>query len=325
MDDAKWTPRTDLALEAREMLNRKVSEDIPGVIVETVEDEDDDIMITKVSITTPEAERSMGKGQGQYITIEAQGLRYKNTPLQERIMKLLAKELAGLVELSKNAMILVIGLGNRNVTPDALGPRAVEKIVVTRHLQGMLSPELKGGVRSVCAIAPGVLGITGMETVEIVQGIVSKIKPDLVIAIDALAAASSRRVLTTVQLANTGISPGSGVGNKRFGLTKESLGVPVIAIGVPTVVHASTIAMDTIDTLQEHAAFARYFKSMENLSDADRKTIVSQVLPEVLGDLMVTPKEVDRFIEDIGVVVAGGINQAMHPHIDYENIYRYLH
>jgi len=318
-----WTPRTDLALEAREMVSRKVSEDIPGVIVETVED--DEIIITTVSITTPEAEKIMGKDQGKYITIEAEGLRYKNTPLQEKIMKQLGQKLVDIIELPKNAMVLIIGLGNRNITPDALGPRAVEKIVVTRHLQEMLSPELKGGVRSVCAIAPGVLGITGMETVEIVQGIVSKIKPDLVIAIDALAAASSRRVLTTVQLANTGISPGSGVGNKRFGLNKQSLGVPVIAIGVPTVVHASTIAMDTIDTLQEYAPFARYFKSMEQLSPEDRKTIVGQVLPELLGDLMVTPKEVDRFIEDIGVVVAGGINQAMHPNIDYENIHRYLH
>ena len=322
VENVSWTPRTDLALEAREMINRKVSEEIPGVIVETVEEEDS--ITTKVSVTSAEAERIMGKGQGKYITIEAQGLKYKNTPLQEKIMKKLGQELVSMVELPPNAMVLVIGLGNRNITPDALGPRAVEKIVVTRHLQEMLSPELKGGVRSVCAIAPGVLGITGMETVEIVQGIVSTIKPDLVIAIDALAAASSRRVITTVQLANTGIRPGSGVGNKRFGLTKDSLGVPVIAIGVPTVVHASTIAMDTIDTLQQSAPFARYFKSMEHLSDADRKTIVGQVLPEVLGDLMVTPKEVDRFIEDIAVVVAGGINQAMHPHIDYANIYQYL-
>ena len=323
MTEVTWTPRTDLALEAREMVNTTVSEEIPGVVVETVEE--DEVVITTVNITTPEAERIMGKNQGTYITIEAQGLRYKNTPLQEKIMKKLGQKLVGLVELPKNAMVLVIGLGNRNITPDALGPRAVEKIVVTRHLQEMLSPELKGGVRSVCAIAPGVLGITGMETTEIVQGIVSKIKPDLVIAIDALAAASSRRVLTTVQLANTGISPGSGVGNKRFGLNKHSLGVPVIAIGVPTVVHASTIAMDTIDVLQEHAPFARYFKSMEHLSEEDRRTIVGQVLPELLSDLMVTPKEVDRFIEDIGVVVAGGINQAMHPNIDYENIHRYLH
>jgi len=317
------TSRTDLALEARELLTKQVSEDIPGVLVETSEDEE--VVLTKVDITTPEAEKIMGKKQGTYVTIEAQGLRYKNTPLQEKIMKLLADELVGMAELSKKATVLVIGLGNRNITPDALGPRAIDKIVVTRHLQEILSPELKGGVRSICAIAPGVLGITGMETVEIVQGLVSKIKPDLVIAIDALAAASSRRVITTVQLANTGISPGSGVGNKRFGLTQESLGVPVIAIGVPTVVHASTIAMDTINVLQEHAPFARYFKSMENLSDADRHTILSQVLPEVLGDLMVTPKEVDRFIDDIAVAVAGGINQAMHPHIDYENIHAYLH
>ncbi len=317
------TPRTDLALEAREALTRRTREDIPGVMVETAEDEE--ILITRVNISTPEAERMMGKLQGRYVTIEARGLRDKNTPLQEKVMKFLAEELVSLTNLPSKAVILVVGLGNWNITPDALGPRAVDKIVVTRHLQGMLSPELKGGVRSVCAIAPGVLGITGMETAEIVQGIVGKIKPDLVIAIDALAAASSHRVITTVQLADTGISPGSGVGNKRFGLNKQSLGVPVIAVGVPTVVHASTIAMDTINTLQEHAAFARYFKSMEDLSDQDRHMIVRQVLPETLGDLMVTPKEVDRLIEDIADVVAGGINQAMHPNIDYENIHMYLH
>jgi len=321
--DFPKTPRTDLALEAREALTRGVREDIPGVLVETVEN--DDVLITRVNITSPEAERVMGKLQGRYVTVEAQGLRYKDTPLQEKVMKMLAGELVKMVDLARNATILIVGLGNWNITPDALGPRAVDKIVVTRHLQEMLSPELKGGVRSVCAIAPGVLGITGMETAEIVAGIVAKIKPNLVIAIDALAAASSQRVITTVQLADTGINPGSGVGNKRFGLTRQSLGVPVIAIGVPTVVHASTIAMDTINAMQNQAAFARYFKSMENLSDEDRRVIVNQVLPEALGDLMVTPKDVDRLIEDIADVVAGGINQAMHPHIDYANIHMYLH
>ena len=317
------TPRTDLALEAREMLSRKVREDIPGVVVETSKNEE--VVITRVNITTAEAERMMGKRQGQYVTIEAQGLRYKNTPLEDQIMKHLASELVSLVDLPRAATVLVVGLGNWNVTPDALGPRAVDKIVVTRHLQEMLSPELQGGVRSVCAIAPGVLGITGMETAEIIHGIVSKVKPSAVVAIDALAAASSRRVLTTVQLANTGIHPGSGVDNKRFGLSKETLGVPVIAIGVPTVVHASTIAMDTIDTLQEHAAFSRYFKSMAELSDQDRRTIVRQVLPDMLGDLMVTPKEIDRLVQDVAHIIAGGINQALHPHIDYENIHQYLH
>lgn len=321
--EMQYTPRTDLALEAKEMLSRRVQEDIPGVKVETIDN--DDITITRVEILTSQASDAMGKMPGKYTTIEAPGLRYKDTPLQDQVMGLLAVELSQLVSLPKDATVLVVGLGNWNITPDALGPKAVEKIVVTRHLQGMLSPELAGGVRSVCAIAPGVLGITGMETAEIIAGIVDRIKPNAVICIDALAAASSHRVITTVQIADVGIHPGSGVGNKRFGLTKESLGVPVIAIGVPTVVHASTIAMDTLNTLQEHASFARYFKSMENLSDQDRHTIVRQVLPEALGDLMVTPKEVDTLIADIARVIAGGINQAVHPHIDYENIHLYLH
>jgi spore protease len=169
-----------------------------------------------------------------------------------------------------------------------------------------------------------VLGLTGIETAEIVAGVVSRMQPDVVICIDALAAASSNRVTTTVQLANTGIHPGSGVGNKRFGLTQESLGVPVIAIGVPTVVHASSIANDTVNTLMAHAHFGRYFKSMQNLSPTDRQAIVRQVLPEAMGDLMVTPKEIDTLISDISSVVAGGINSALHPHIDYDNIHMYL-
>ena len=317
------TPRTDLALEAREMLSRQTREDIPGVKVETIDD--DDIVITRVHITTPEAEQLMGKQQGRYVTIEAPGLRYKNTPLQEDVMQHLAEEFAELTGLSPDATILIVGLGNWNVTPDALGPKVVDKIVVTRHLQSMISPELKGGVRSVCAISPGVLGLTGMETSDIIAGITAKVQPDLVVAIDALAAASTQRVVTTIQLTNTGINPGSGVGNKRFGLNQGSLGVPVVAIGIPTVVHASTIAIDTIDTLQQHAAFARYFKSMATLSDSERQTIIRQVLPETLGDLMVTPKEVDRLIDDMSVVVAGGINQALHPNIDYENIHMYIH
>ncbi len=317
------TPRTDLALEAREMLSRQTREDIPGVKVETIDD--DDIVITRVHITTPEAEQLMGKQQGRYVTIEAPGLRYKNTPLQEDVMQHLAEEFAELTGLSPDATILIVGLGNWNVTPDALGPKVVDKIVVTRHLQSMISPELKGGVRSVCAISPGVLGLTGMETSDIIAGITAKVQPDLVVAIDALAAASTQRVVTTIQLTNTGINPGSGVGNKRFGLNQGSLGVPVVAIGIPTVVHASTIAIDTIDTLQQHAAFARYFKSMAALSDSERQTIIRQVLPETLGDLMVTPKEVDRLIDDMSVVVAGGINQALHPNIDYENIHMYIH
>ncbi|WP_215829818.1 GPR endopeptidase [Pelorhabdus rhamnosifermentans] len=316
--------QTDLAVEARENIVEQTSAPISGLHVENDEN-DEDVTITRVTIDSDQAQQMVGKPKGIYVTVEAPGLRYKNTPLSAKVMNYVAQELAKLLHVSSDATILIVGLGNWNVTPDALGPRTIDKIVVTRHLDDLLSPELKGGVRRVCALAPGVLGLTGMETAEIIKGVVAEVKPQTVIAIDALAAASSSRVVTTIQLSTTGIHPGSGVGNKRFGLTEDSLGVPVIAIGVPTVVHASTIAMDTIHILQEHAAFARYFKSLETLSDQDQQKVIRQVLPDILGDMMVTPKEVDRMIDDIAVVVAGGINQALHPNIDYENIHMYLH
>lgn len=316
-------PYTDLAVEAREMLTKRVDSDLSGITVEKSGDED--VLITRVLITNEQAAERMGKERGCYVTIEAQGLRYKDTMLQNKVMGKLANELAVLAKLDHKATVLIVGLGNWNVTPDALGPKAVEKVVVTRHLHELLSPELRTEINGVCAIAPGVLGVTGIETAEIVQGVVAKIKPDLVIVVDALAAAASTRIVTTIQLANTGIRPGSGLGNKRFAITQESLGVPVIAIGVPTVIHASTIVMDTIDSMQEQAAFARYFKSLSDLNNSDRSVIVRQILPETLNDLMVTPKEVDTLISDMANIVAGGINQALHPTIDYNNIHQYLH
>lgn len=315
--------RTDLAIEAKEMITKKVSSRITGVNVDT--SKDDDVLITRVNVENDAAAAALGKPRGMYITIEAEGLRYNNKILHAKIMNLLAKELASMTTLDKEATILVVGLGNRNITPDALGPKAVEKLVVTRHLKDMMPQELKGGVRAVCAIEPGVLGITGMETAEIIHGITEKIKPDLIIAIDALAAAASHRMNTTIQIADTGIHPGSGVDNKRFGLNRQTMGVPVIAIGIPTVIHAYNIAVDTVNTLRNHAAFSRYFKSMETLSSHEQQLIIQQILPESLGNLMVTPKEIDQLIDDLSMVIAGGINQALHPNIDYENIHLYIH
>lgn len=314
--------RTDLAIEAKEMITNRITHPVIGVNVVTSKDED--VLITRVKIENESAAKSLGKAPGLYVTIEAEGLRYNNKILQSKIMDLFAQELADMAKLKKDSTILVVGLGNRNITPDALGPKVTEKLVVTRHLRSMISEELRGGVRSVCAIEPGVLGITGMETAEIIQGIVDKIRPDLVIAVDALAAASSKRMNTTIQLADTGIHPGSGVDNKRFGLNKQSLGVPVIAVGIPTVIHASNIAADTVQLLKDHAAFSRYFKSLESLSDQEQKLIIREILPESLGNLMVTPKEIDRLMDDLSQVVAGGLNQALHPDIDYENIHLYL-
>lgn len=314
--------RTDLAIEAREMITKKVTHPITGVDVVT--SKDDDVLITRVNVSNDSAQAALGKPKGMYITIEAEGLRYNNKIIHAKIMDILAHELAGLAKLDSQATILVVGLGNRNITPDALGPKTVEKLVVTRHLKDMMPQELKGGVRSVCAIEPGVLGITGMETAEIIYGISEKIKPDLIIAIDALAAAASHRMNTTIQIADTGIHPGSGVDNKRFGLNRQTMGVPVIAIGIPTVIHAYNIAVDTINTIKDHAAFSKYFKSMETLSPQEQQVIIRQILPESLGNLMVTPKEIDQLMDDLSQVVAGGINQALHPNIDYENIHLYL-
>lgn len=319
-----WTTmRTDLAIEAKEMITKRITHQISGVDVVTSEDED--VLITKVHITNDAAQAALGKPKGTYVTIEAEGLRYNNKLVHAKIMDQLAKELSELAGMKRDATILVVGLGNRNITPDALGPKTVEKLVVTRHLRAMIPEEIRDDVRSVCAIEPGVLGITGMETAEIIQGITEKIRPDLVIAVDALAAAASHRMNTTIQLADTGIHPGSGVDNKRFGLNRATLGVPVIAIGIPTVIHASNIAVDTLQTLKEHAAFSRYFKSLETLSDKEQQMIIRQVLPDALGSLMVTPKEIDQLMEDLSRVVAGGMNQALHPGIDYENIHLYLH
>lgn len=314
--------RTDLAIEAREMVTRRIAHEVPGVDVET--ESDADVLITRVRVRDAAAEKILRKPQGRYVTIEAQGLKANDPQLHARIMDLLAQELARMAQLARRATVLVVGLGNRSITPDALGPKTVEKLVVTRHLRNLLAEEIRDGVRSVCAVEPGVLGVTGMETAEIIQGIVGKVRPDLVIAVDALAAAASHRMNTTIQLADTGIHPGSGVDNKRFGLNAATLGVPVVAIGIPTVVHASTIAMDTIRILQEHAVFAKYFKSMAALSESEQQRIVRQVLPDALGALMVTPKEVDRLMADLAKIVAGGVNQALHPDIDYSNIHLYL-
>jgi spore protease len=320
--------RTDLAIEAREMLMGEVKEEIPGVQAET--QTIDGITITRVDVTTPEAEQKMGKKQGRYITLEAPGLRQKNTPLQEKVSQQFTRELQRMVELQDDTTVLVVGLGNWNVTPDALGPRVVKDLLVTRHIK-KLEPETLGeGFRPVAAIAPGVLGITGVETGEIVQGLVEKIRPDLLIAVDALAARSLNRLHTTIQLADTGIHPGSGVGNKRLGITYDSVGIPVIAIGVPTVVDAITIASDLMDHLlaafiQEASPDSPVRAVAQSLAEGDKRAVMEEVITPNGGNLMVTPKDIDTLIEDVSRLIAGGLNAALHPAVENDGTGKYLH
>ncbi len=271
--------RTDLAEEAAALAG--AAGELPGV--EQRERTVEGCQVTEVCITTPSAARRVGKPQGRYVTVR---LPRGNGPEREQPgAEALAAELSALLEgqpacEDDKRCILVAGLGNRDITPDAVGPWAVERVLVTRHLQGSL-PDC---FHPVAAVATGVLGTTGVETGELLRGIVEKIRPSLVVAVDALAARAADRLCTSVQLADTGIVPGSGVGNARRALNRETLGVPVIAIGVPTVVDAATLA--------------------EDLTGQEAKG-----LPE---RLIVTPRDIDRQAREAAQIIGMGINLALH-------------
>jgi spore protease len=327
--------RTDLTLEARELfqqqqMNETVQQrgEPPGVEVENAGDIN--IKITRVKITSPTGEASIGKPMGTYITLEVPGLKDNDQVLYENTCKALAKELISLVKLGDKSTVLVVGLGNWNVTPDALGPKVVSSMMVTRHLLQYVPEQVDDGVRPVCAIAPGVLGITGIETGEIVKGIVDRIHPDFIIAIDALASRRMDRVSTTIQLADTGIAPGSGVGNKRMELSKNSMGVPVIAIGVPTVVDAATMANDTIDLvmdslIKQASQGSDFYNMMKGIDRDEKYQLIQEVLNPYIGSLIVTPKEIDDIIERISKVIANGLNIALHQGITLDDVNRYVH
>lgn len=325
--------RTDLTLEAHELLREKAvreqesQQNIPGIEVENSGDER--IKITRVRVTSPEGEKAIGKPMGNYITLEIPGLRENDQELYEDTCKALAKELIGILKLEEKTLTLVVGLGNWNVTPDALGPKVVSSMMVTRHLLEYLPDQVDEGVRPVCAVAPGVLGITGIETGEIIKGIVDRVRPDYIIAIDALASRKIERVNTTIQIADTGIAPGSGVGNKRMELSKDTLGIPVIAIGVPTVVEAATMANDTIDLvldsmIEQAPQGTEFYNMMKSIDREEKYQMIKEVLEPYVGNLIVTPKEVDDAVRRISKVIANGLNIALHQGITLDDVNRYV-
>lgn len=312
----------DLALEAREIVRGETGQEIPGVRVDRENYEQAEVTI--VNIVEKYAEAIMGKPMGTYITIEAPVLRENQPAAHHQVGEILARQLEGFVShLPEYANILLVGLGNWRATPDALGPKVIEMSLVTRHLFNYAPQELKGGMRSVSALAPGVLGLTGIETTEIIKGVVEKIRPELIIVIDSLAARSVTRICTTIQIADTGISPGSGIGNRRAGINRESMGVPVIAIGVPTVVHVAVIGQDTINYYLEQ------LKAIPNLQKSLNPNLVQQAINRVLepfgGNLTVTPKEIDSLLESMAKVIAGGISLALHPGLTPDDYSYYLH
>ncbi|UUZ85472.1 GPR endopeptidase [Paenibacillus sp. P26] len=330
LDLTAYSVRTDLALEAHNTASSAGSP-IPGV--HSSDMEQDGIRISVIDIASAEGSRALGKLPGHYITLEALELRKQDTDFQDRVATVFAQQFEKFLQklnIGPNASVLIIGLGNWNVTPDALGPMVVENVMVTRHYFELMPGQVNPGYRPVSAVAPGVLGTTGIETGEIVQGIVDRSKPDLVIAIDALASRSLERVNTTIQIADTGIHPGSGIGNKRKGLTLETLGIPVIAIGVPTVVYASTIVNNAFDLMRDHfrqqtANTGQILGLIDNMQEQERLQLVREVLNPLGHDLLVTPKEVDQFIEDIANIIASGLNAALHEAVDVNNVAAYTH
>ena len=275
--------RTDLAIERQEYREK---ETLDGVLsrTETVEG----IKVTTIEIINEQGERLIGKPAGKYITLETDKL-YKSSEAFSSASQVLCSELRRL--LPERGTVLVAGLGNEDITPDALGPKSLDLLLATRHISGEFADSLGlGELRSVAGIVPGVLGKTGIETVEIIGGVVKRISPSCVIVIDALASRNTERLGTTVQLCDTGVSPGSGVGNRRKGINSETLGVPVIAVGVPTVVDALTMAADVFE------------KAGVDLPDMDFSEH---------RQMMVTPKEIDSLIDKAAHLIAMGINTAL--------------
>ncbi len=325
-----FSPRTDLAIEARELAQqeKKSSEELEGVILQT--NQTDICQITHVKILNETGSETMGKPVGNYITIESELLKENDISSHEQMMQIVAEHIAGLTNLNKKSTILVVGLGNWNITPDALGPKVIEKILVTRHLDGVLPEEIEKSVRSVAAISPGVMGITGIETGEIIKGVVERLQPDLVIAIDALAARKFSRINATIQMSDTGVAPGAGVGNKRMTLDKNSLGVPVLALGVPTVVDAATLINDTMDRMLEEMIAqtkegSAFYEMLQSMDTEEKYRLIVEILNPYVGNMFVTPKEVDAVVDRLANIIANAINIALHPGITMEDINRFTY
>ena len=294
--------RTDLALEATERFTEENVE-VRGVEIHEDYNEEKDIRTTVVKITTENGARTMGRPQGSYITIEAPGLSVHDEDYHREISLEIARHLQNVINLERELSILVVGLGNSAITADSLGPHVVENLHITRHMIREYGLQSLGKERMhrISGIIPGVMAQTGMETSEIIQGIVAETKPDIVIAIDALAARSTRRLNRTIQITNTGIQPGSGVGNHRNALTEETLGVPVIAIGIPTVVDAATIVGDALEKLM----------SGEKEFDAVKYMGQHRMAFAELNNMYMTGKDIDSVIKRVSYTVSEGINIAM--------------
>lgn len=310
--------RTDLALEAREKFEDDNVE-VKGVRVKE-EKPGENMTVTKVLIETENGAKIMGKPRGSYITVEAPDMADSDEDYHREISKQLSKILKELMPIEQMELsVLVVGLGNREVTPDALGPRVVDNMMITRHIIRKFGKYAFGLKRNhqISSIVPGVMAQTGMETLEIIRGVLDETNPDYIIAIDALAARSAKRLNRTIQITDTGISPGSGVGNHRHALNRESVGIPVIAIGIPTVVDAVTIVSDTMNNLVSAMGTTGRLedigRSISQLEEAEKHELIRELLSPNLNAMFVTPKDIDESVKRLSYTISEGINMAFFP------------
>ena len=304
MDFVNENMHSDLVIEYAERFYNSSEHDgqqLPGVEIEETVDPDYQIKVIDVKIVDAEGEKVIGKPMGRYITVEAMHLPDGNDDYQQAVTGVLCRQLQKLLPDLKDKKILVAGIGNREITPDALGPQVVQNLKITRHIIKEYGKAGMGKkkVHQISSLVPGVMAQTGMETMEIIRGVIRETDPDAVIAIDALAARSVRRLNCTIQITDTGINPGSGVCNHRCGLNEETLGIPVIGIGVPTVVDGATIVHDAIAHL------------LENLEEAEMEEFLQELITPRLHRMFVTPKDVDETVKRLSYTISEGINIAM--------------
>ena len=306
--------RTDLAVERNDIYKKanNIKSEIDGVKIDNELQED--IEISRVKIINEEGEKKLGKPIGNYITLDVKNIKIADDEKIEQISKVLADELRKVIgeHVKDTEDILVVGLGNIYVTPDALGPKVIPHIEITRHILEYMPKVMPEDTRPVSAISPGVLGTTGIETMEVLKGIVDNIHPKLLIVIDALASRSIERISSSIQIADTGIVPGAGVENKRKEISHKTLGIPVIALGIPTVVDLASITNDCInlfiENLQQKAMSNSY---LNELKDKDNYEEIKEALIPKDYNMIVTPKEIDQLIENMSKIVANGINKAL--------------
>lgn len=307
--------RTDLALEAREICEEQAAS-LEGVCVDKKELKD--CVVTSVEIINEVGSKIMNKEIGKYITLESNLLKFDDDESRNTVIDYLKDELINIFGNDQNKKTLIIGLGNEHITSDALGPKAVSKTLVTRHIFKNYNKDYDDDFTEVSALSPGVMGTTGIETVEIVKSIVDKIKPDRVVAIDSLASRKMERVNSTIQISTAGIAPGGGVGNKRKALNKEYLGVDVIAIGVPTVVDAATLTIDVLDLAIKNLMSvseegSKFYNMLEKLEKEEKYQLIKDSLDPYDQNLIVTPKDIDQSIENLAIIISEGLNKSLHP------------